>query len=264
MVTAPRTPSGAMLRSPMLGRAPMFGSSTPARSPANSTSAGTRTPGAWTPTILSPRSPAFPAYASANSNSNSAGGSAYPYSSFPLSSGGITAAAAGSAARDGGGGGGRNGSGRISSGRVGSGGIGSGGIGSGGIGSLFDAIPGPLPMEEDAIRKSLGLPPTNSRGNEGSHRHGRRYRPSRGDNNHESQQRGGYGVDGSEEHFQGDEGQANEEGGGQSERKWGEISQAPGGAPLCLLLSNLGELFRWDAAAAADICADAFPGVRPW
>lgn len=37
-----------------------------------------------------------------------------------------------------------------------------------------------------------------------------------------------------------------------------------GSAPLCLLLKNLGDLFRWDTSAAADICADAFPGVRPW
>lgn len=42
------------------------------------------------------------------------------------------------------------------------------------------------------------------------------------------------------------------------------VNRAAGGAPLCLLLKNLGEVFRWDAAAAADICADAFPGVRPW
>lgn len=56
-------------------------------------------------------------------------------------------------------------------------------------------------------------------------------------------------------------------GGGAGVGGWGGVpraSQAPGSAPLCLLLSNLGELFRWDTAAAADICADAFPGVRPW
>lgn len=44
----------------------------------------------------------------------------------------------------------------------------------------------------------------------------------------------------------------------------GSEEHPPGSAPLCLLLKNLGELFRWDAASAAEMCADAFPGVRPW
>lgn len=44
----------------------------------------------------------------------------------------------------------------------------------------------------------------------------------------------------------------------------GSEKHPPGSAPWCLLFKNLGELFRWDAASAADMCADAFPRVRPW
>lgn len=76
-------------------------------------------------------------------------------------------------------------------------------------------------MEEEAVRKALGLP--------------------------------------------GCRGDAREEGavGGGAE-EGGSVADPLGSSPLCLLLNNLGELFRWDTAAAAGICADAFPGVRPW
>lgn len=97
------------------------------------------------------------------------------------------------------------------------------------------------PAEENAVRKALGLPPTGAAESRDNH-----VRAS----NHLHHSDGGLSGHG-------------REGGGS-----GGLNQAsqtsPGGAPLCLLLSNLGELFRWDAAAAADICADAFPGVRPW
>lgn len=55
-------------------------------------------------------------------------------------------------------------------------------------------------------------------------------------------------------------------GGGDVEEGDGFETQdhTPGSSMLCLLLRNLGELFRWDTASAADICADAFPRVRPW
>lgn len=233
-------PNPPTLRSPMLGRSPMFGG-TPARSPANSSSAGTRTPGTWTPTILSPRSPAFPAYPS--STSNAASGSTYPYPPpYPLSTG----TGGMSAARDGGG---------------------SGRVGSGRIGSAFDAMFGALPTEEDAVRKALGLPPAVSvstdaeEGGIGSLSH--RHRPGQGNSQGHRE--------GSADGFEGHDGGGRAEGGGgrsesesESERRCRQVIQAPGRAPLCLLLSNLGELFRWDAAAAADMCADAFPGVRPW
>lgn len=76
-------------------------------------------------------------------------------------------------------------------------------------------------MEEEAVRKALGLP--------------------------------------------GCRGDAGEEGGGAEGAGGSGVDTPPlGSSPLCLLLSNLGELFGWDAAAAASICADAFPGVRPW
>lgn len=267
VVAAPRTPSMAVpnpptLRSPMLGRSPMFGAA-PAHSPANSSStAGTRTPGTWTPTIMSPSSPAFPAYPSSNSNSNAAGGSAHPYrysypNRYPLSSGGFSAAAAASAARDGG---------------SGSGGIGGGGIGGGGIGSAFDATSGqwplPLALEENAVRKALGLPllSTGSADQSAHETNHRRRGPSQVNSQsvgagrqHREDSVGGNGFD---EH----DGAPKGEGGGrtESERRCSQMNQAPGRAPLCLLLSSLGVLFRWDAAAAADICADAFPGVRPW
>lgn len=246
----PRTPSMAMpnpptLRSPMLGRSSMFGATpnpNPARSPANSSSGGALTPGNWTPTILSPRSPAFPAYPSSTSNANANAdadafsGLAYPYPHphphpYSLSSGGISAAAT-AAARDG---------------------------GSGGIGSAFGAMYGALPVEENAVRKALGLRPAGSAATErddGRHRHGA------GQGSNQGRREGGVG--GVEGHDGG--GRAEDGGGGrsESERRCSQVIQAPGRAPLCLLLRNLGEIFRWDAAAAADICADAFPGVRPW
>lgn len=112
-------------------------------------------------------------------------------------------------------------------------------------------------MEEDAVRKALGLPPTGSEDAEEGHiSRRRRFGPSQVNN----QSRREDGASG----FGGADGGRKEEGGGQSERRCSQVNQAPGRAPLCLLLSNLGELFRWDVAAAADICADAFPGVRPW
>eukprot|EP00903_Cladosiphon_okamuranus_P019892 g18284.t1 len=248
-----RTPSMAMpnpptLRSPMLGRSPMFGptpNNNPARSPANSSSGGIRTPGNWTPTILSPRSPGFQAYPSSASNvsinANVSSGSAYPYPNphpYSLSSGGVSTAAA----------------------RGGGSGSGSG---SGGIDSAFDAMYGALPMEEDAVRKALGLRPAGSAATEGAHGD---YRHGAGEGGNQGHREGDVGG------FEGQDGGVRAEDGGadrsesesESERRYSQVIQAPGRAPLCLLLSKLGELFRWDAAAAADICADAFPGVRPW
>lgn len=113
-----------------------------------------------------------------------------------------------------------------------------GGGGGGGFSSTLETISGP--KEEGAVRKALGLRPTDSVDTEDNHIHvGRDHRENDG----------GFSV-------------REREGGGNGGLS--PTSQAPGGAPLCLLLSNLGELFRWDAAAAADMCADAFPGVRPW
>ncbi|CAM9352115.1 unnamed protein product [Scytosiphon promiscuus] len=132
-------------------------------------------------------------------------------------------------------------------------GKGGGGVGSGALsGALEAASSGPV--EEDAVRKALGLLPVGSdelgkpAGDVREDR--RRHRAS------SLEDAGGGNGSGSC-------GFGLREGGDASQRV-SETHQAPGGAPLCLLLRNLGELFRWDAAAAADICADAFPGIRPW
>lgn len=119
---------------------------------------------------------------------------------------------------------------------------GKSGAGSGGLGGTFEAAASG-PMEEDAVRKALGLLPAGVVGEE-RWRHGARDLEDSGGGSG-----GGSGSLGN---------------GGDVSTRFSQIQQAPGGAPLCLLLRNLGELFRRDAAAAADICADSFPGVRPW
>lgn len=175
------------------------------RSPAiHSTAAAAadnHTSGTWTPTILSPSSPAIKSYTLSSA------------SAFPLSSGAVSASATASVTNDGGGGGGDR-------------------------SALETAVSGPA--EENAVRNALGLPPTGAAESGDNH-----VRAS----NHRHSSDVGLSGDG-------------REGGGSGGLD--QTSQGPGGAPLCLLLSNLGELFRWDVAAAADICADAFPGVRPW
>lgn len=206
------------------------------RSPANSSTAGTRTPGTWTPTILSPRSPAVPSYPNSSSHnpphSGSVAGSAYP-----LSSGALSAAAAASASK----------------------GARAGGAGRGsGFGYAVGSMFGLGPVEEGAVREALGLLPSGGVDGEEGHRRLDDRREHYGSGNAGGNGGGssgygyGYGSDGERE-----------ESGGRA-RRFRRTNQAPGAAPLCLLLRNLGELFRWDAAAAADICADAFPGVRPW
>lgn len=112
-------------------------------------------------------------------------------------------------------------------------------------------------MEEAAVREALGLPPSagavvDAADGRGRASNRREYYGGGGNNGGGFS---GYGSDGG--------GGGREEGGGGT-GSFGQTSRAPGAAPLCLLLSNLGELFRWDVAAAADICADTFPGVRPW
>ncbi|CAM9469136.1 unnamed protein product [Ectocarpus sp. 13 AM-2016] len=204
LLRGPRTPSVTTVSgrsSPTVWhqRAGMFGT-TPARSPANSISTtGTRTPGNWTPTIMSPTRAAFPSY-QLPSEAMSAGG----------------------------------------------GGGGSSGWKDGdGFGGTLDAALSPGPMEEDAVRKALGLlvPPADPASNVVEDENRRRHANT--------------------EHGQG-VGFSGHEAGGSGRLLSQTTSQAPGGAPLCLLLNNLGELFRWDVAAAAEMCADAFPGVRPW
>lgn len=126
----------------------------------------------------------------------------------------------------------------------------AGGGGSGwrdgdGFGGTFDAASSSGPMEEDAVRKALGLvvPAADPAGT------------VVGDENHRRHANA--------EHGQG-AGSSGLQDGGSGRLLSQTTNQAPGGAPLCLLLNNLGELFRWDVAAAAEMCADAFPGVRPW
>lgn len=126
----------------------------------------------------------------------------------------------------------------------------SGGKAGVGLSGAFQAAPASSgPMEEDAVRKALGLSPACPAGRDkaAGREDRRRYRAG------SLEDVGGGGGDRSGMRQGGD-------GGG----RFSQTQQAPGGAPLCLLLRNLGELFRWDAAAAAEICADAFPGVRPW
>lgn len=93
------------------------------------------------------------------------------------------------------------------------------------------------PMEEDAVRKVLGLPPARRDS----------FTPDTGAVGAAEAPLGVW-----------------DEAGDRAADAGGAEGYLVGNAPLCLLLSNLGELFRWDAASAADLCADAFPGVRPW
>ncbi|CAM9702470.1 unnamed protein product, partial [Ectocarpus fasciculatus] len=205
LLRGPRTPSFTTVSgksSPMVWhqRPAMFGT-TPVRSPANSISTtGTRTPGNWTPTIMSPSRAAFPSYQLPSEAMSGGGGSGW---------------------KDG------------------------DGFGAG----TFDAASSSGPMEEDAVRKALGLlvlvPPADPAGTvvEGErHQHRRQANADHGQ---------AVGLSG-------------HEAGGSGRLSSQTTNQAPGRAPLCLLLNNLGELFRWDVAAAAEMCADAFPGVRPW
>ncbi|CAB1101944.1 unnamed protein product [Ectocarpus sp. CCAP 1310/34] len=203
LLRGPRTPSVTTVSgrsSPRVWhqRAGMLGT-TPARSPANSISTtGTRTPGNWTPTIMSPSRAGFPSY------------------QLPIEAMSAAGGAGGSGWKDG-----------------------------DGFGGTLDAALSSGPMEEDAVRKALGLlvPPADPAGNVVEDENHRRHA--------------------NEEHGQG-VGFSGHEAGGSGRLLGQTTSQAPGGAPLCLLLNNLGELFRWDVAAAAEMCADAFPGVRPW
>lgn len=140
--------------------------------------------------------------------------------------------------------------------------------GSGGLDSAFGlATSRPLLAEENGVREALGLPPTGAADTEEDHvgHHDRHDRPSHpNESNQGHRHRGDGDGDGGNVDGFGGLGGGRSEGESESERKSRQMNQAPGRAPLCLLLSNLGELFRWDVAAAADICADAFPGVRPW
>lgn len=90
-------------------------------------------------------------------------------------------------------------------------------------------------MEEEAVRKVLRLP--GGRYEEG------RVEPTRGA-------------------FSSVFSSREETGGEDTGRFGGDLVN--GAAPLCVLLKNLSGLFRWDAAVAADMCAEAFPYVRPW
>lgn len=112
------------------------------------------------------------------------------------------------------------------------------------------------PMEDDAVRKVLGLPaqprdvdPASSSTASGCYAGGGYTKEARrmGGRKGASDERGlGSGP------------------GAIAAATAASRSHSPEDAPLCLLLNNLGELFRWDPASAASMCADAFPGVRPW
>lgn len=107
------------------------------------------------------------------------------------------------------------------------------------------------PMEEDAVRKALGLPPSR-RGMPVEH--GRDTSLAQAGQLHELGEVGATAWD--------------EGGNAMSGSREGDAGvgayELAGSAPLCLLLSNLVELFRWDVASAAEICADIYPGIRPW
>lgn len=108
-------------------------------------------------------------------------------------------------------------------------------------------------MEDDAVRKILGL----------GRARGRRYSemgdPYRGQSHVDDGLGAGYG--GRRISRASSEGLA---GGGDAMKDRRSEGEELGSSSLCLLLNNLGQLFRWDVASTADICADAFPGVRPW